>query len=155
MATEIKTYDPASVILSIGGHIVSGYESGSFIRLAREVENFTYTVGPDGKEGVRTKRNHRGGLLTLTLRQTAASNYVLSNLANRDEAGADGVVPISIADLNSPDTEFVSAKGWIQKPPDIEYGQEAQGRAWTLMLGEVPIIQAGTPSTAALQGTLT
>ena len=152
--TETRTYDPALITVSIGGHQVSGFEPGTFVGLVRNADNSNFSVGPDGAEGIRTMINDRSALLTLTLRQTAPSNFVLANLANRDEVDKDGVVPISILDINSPDTVYMSAKGWIEKPADANYAETPQGRAWLIRLAEVPMAHGGTPSTAALQGTI-
>ncbi len=155
MTTEVKTYDPRAISLSIGGHLVSGYEPGSFITITRAVNNYDFNIGPDGKEGIRTKRNDRSALLTLVLRQTAPSNLVLSNLANRDEGEeSDGVVPISVTDTLSPDVNYLSAKGWIEKPADATYAETPQGRSWQLRLAEVPMVHGGTPAAAALAETL-
>ncbi len=150
MATETKTYDPANVVVTVGGAILSGYEPGTFVALVREVNNFTFTVGPDGEEGVRTKSNNRSAVLTLTLRQTAASNLILSNLATRDEQDSDGVVPIAITDISNPDTVYLTGKGWIEKPADGNFAETPQGRAWQLRMADVPMVHAGTPATAAL-----
>lgn len=155
MATEVKTYDPAQVQASVGGAIITGFEPGTFINVVRNVNNFEYTVGPDGKDGIRTKRNDRSALFTFTLRQSSVGNLILSNLANRDEVDSDGVVPVSITDLLSPDTEFLSASGWIEKPADGTFGETPQPRAWLIRLAEVPMTHGGNPATAILQGTLT
>lgn len=155
MPTDVKTYDPAQIQLSVGGAILTGYEPGTFVTLTRNVDNFTATIGPDGKELIRTKSNDRSGLLTFTLRQSSVANLILSNLANRDEVDSDGVVPCILSDLNNPDTEFASPKAWVQKPPDAVFADTPQGRPWQIYLAEVPMTHGGNPSTAALQGTIT
>lgn len=154
MATDVKTYDPAQVQVSIGGSIITGFEPGTFITIVRSVNNFDWTVGADGKEGIRSKRNDRSALMTFTLRQTSLGSKVLANLANRDEKSSDGVVPISVVELGT-DTRFLSAKGWIEKPADASYAETPQPRAWMIRLAEVPMEHAGNPSVTALTGTLT
>ncbi len=155
MATEVKTYDPAQIALVVGGFLVTGFEPGTFVTVVRSVSNYGWTVGPDGVEGIRTKLNDKSALMTITLRQTSPANFVLSNFANKDETEGNAVVPVSLADANSPDTEFVSAKGWIEKPADANYAETPQGRAWQIRLAEVPMVHGGTPSTEALAETLT
>lgn len=154
MATEIKTYDPSQIQITVGGTPITGYEPGTFINIVRDVNNFDFTVGPDGKEGIRTKLNNRSALVTLTLRQVSVSNLVLSNLANRDEVSGDGVVPVQVTDLSNPDTQFVAAKGWLEKPADAAYAESPQGRPWAIRMGEVAMKHGGNPPTAALQGTI-
>ncbi len=154
MATDVKTYNPAKVQVTIGGVIITGFEPGTFITLTRNVNNYDFSVSPDGSEGVRSKRNDRSALLTLTMQQASVANFVLSNLANRDEVDSDGVVPVQINEIGT-DTEFVSAKGWIEKPSDAVYAETAQGRPWAIRLADVPMTHGGNPTTAALQSTLT
>ena len=114
MATRITTYDPAQIQVTVGGAILTGFEPGTFVNLTRAVNNFDYSVGPDGKEGIRAKRNDRSGMFTFTLRQASVGNLILSNLANRDEVDGDGVVPVQITDLNNPDTQYISGAAWIE-----------------------------------------
>lgn len=152
-ATDVKTYNPADVQVNIGGRIITGYEAGTFIQLERSVNNYDWSIGPDGVDGIRTKRNDRSALLTVTLRQSSVGNLVLANLANRDEVSADGVVPVQITELKT-NTRFVTAKGWIEKPPGVGYADNPQPRAWQIRLSEVPFELAGNPTVEALTGTL-
>ncbi len=152
--TETKTYDPAGIVITIGGAIITGIAAGTFVQLVRNVNNYDLTIGGDGQEGIRTKRNDRSALLTLTLAHTANANKLLSNLANRDEADSDGVVPVSITDLASPDTVYLAGKGWIEKPADAAFADTPQGRAWAVRLVSIPMSHGGTPATAALAETL-
>lgn len=156
MATEVKTYDPAKVSVSVGGLLLTGFEPGTFITIVRTVNNFDYSVGPDGVDGIRTKRNDRSALLTLTLRQASVSNLPLSNMAAQDEVTADAVYPISISDLADPDgnTVYEAGKCWVEKPADVNYAETPQGRAWQLRIADLPMRTGGTPGTAALDSTL-
>lgn len=154
MAVDVKTYDPAQTQVVIGGVILTGYEPGTFITISRNVNNYDYSVSPDGVEGVRAKRNDRSALLTFVMRQTSTSNLVLTNLANRDEVDSDGVVPAQVTDLNNQDTQYISGKAWIEKPADAVYAETAQGRSWAIRMAEVSMNHGGNPATAALQGTL-
>lgn len=155
MATETKTYNPANIVVTVGGRILTGFAPGTFVNLVREVNNFNFRVSADGTEGTRTKTNNRSALFTFTLEQVAASNLILSNLANRDEQQGDGVVPISITDISSPDTVYLTGKGWIEKPADGAFAETPQGRAWAIRLADVPMVHGGTPATEALSASLT
>ena len=152
--TQTKTYDPAGISIAIGGALITGFEPGTFLTLTRNANNFDTTLGPDGQELIRTKRNDRSALLTLTLRQTSPSNLVLANFANRDEVSGDGVAAISITDEKSgaapEDVNFSSGKCWVEKPSDAVYAETPQGRPWQIRLAEVPMNHAGIPATAVL-----
>lgn len=153
-ATRVTTYDPAQVQVSVGGAILTGFEPGTFITITRSQNNFDWSIGPDGVDGIRSKRNDRSALFTFTLRQVSVANLILANLANRDEVDSDGVVPVQVIDLVNSDTQYVSGQGWIEKPSDAVFADSPQGRPWQIRMASVPMNHAGTPSTAALQGTL-
>jgi hypothetical protein len=152
-STILKNYDPSQVVLTVGGRIMTGYGEGTFITLVRNKNNFELIVNPTGDESVRSKVNNRSGLLSFTLLQTSTSNLILSNLANRDEIEADGVVPVSIKDLNG-ESEFIAARGYIEKTADAAFAATVQGRQWRLQIIEAPFVHGGTPSIGALTGTL-
>lgn len=152
--TEVKTYSPAEIQVNVGGAILTGFAAGTFINITRTQNNFDSQVGPDGTELIRTKRNDRSALLTFTLSQVSTANLILSNLANRDEVDSDGVVPVQVLDLINGETQFISGKGWIEKPADAVFADSPQGRPWQIRVAEMPMNHAGTPGTEALQGTL-
>lgn len=154
-APILQNYDPAGVALSIGGSLMSGFEDGTFITVARNTALFNKKVSADGTNVIRTRINDRTATLTLTLQQGSPSNLILSHLATRDEARLDGVVSVSLTDVNSPDTQFISSKAYVDKPADGEYATNATGRRWTLQLVEVPMVHGGAPSVEALVTTLT
>jgi len=153
MATQIKTYDPAAISMSVANIIVSGFEPGTFITLTRNTNNFVTTLGPDGKELIRTKRNDRSAMLTLTLRQSSDSNLSLANLAEQDEKNADGLVEIGISDATegagASAIEF-SGTGWVEKPSDASFAETPQPRAWIFRLAEVSMRHAGIPTKEVL-----
>ena len=160
MTTETKTYDPAAISITMGGAFIKGFESGTFVTITRNVNNFDWTVGSDGQEGIRTKRNDRSALLTLTLRQTSPANGVLARLANRDEVDGDGVVPINVTDDRADteagkETTFVSGKAWVEKPSDAVYAETPQGRPWQIRFADVPMQHGGVPATAVITDALT
>ena len=80
----VHTYDPANVIVSIGGTPMSGFADGTFVMVSRDEDIFSKVSGADG-EVSRAKSNNRSGSLTLTLMQTSMSNDVLSAIAVLDE----------------------------------------------------------------------
>jgi len=152
--TDLKTYDPKGVSLSIGGFLITGYEPGTFITLERQSNTFDFSPGPDG-EHIRTRKNDQSALMTLSLRQVAASNLVLSHLARRDESDNDGVVALILSDVAAPETRYAAGKAYIEKPAGAIFGDSPQHRQWIIRLVEVPMVHGGTPGTSVLAGTLT
>lgn len=136
---SVKTYDPSKVLVIVNGNIMSGFADGTFVVVEREVEAFAKVVGADG-EVTRTKSANKSGSMTITLKQTSASNLVLSALANLDEASSAGVVPVILKEASS---VAFATEGWVQKQPPMEYGNEAGDREWIIDLASIEMLHSG------------
>lgn len=141
---SLATFDPASVVITVGGIPMSGYADGTFALLSRSVDAWSMVTGADGLT-TRVKSNDRSGTLTLTLAQTSPSNDALSAFAIDDELNNSGVVPILIKDLSG-STILFSATGWVQKFPDVEYSNILTDREWILGLADIDIFVGGNAS---------
>lgn len=137
---SVRTFDPKSVIVTIGGVPMSGYADGTFLEITADTQQWTKVIGADGFT-TRVKSNDYGGVMTLTLSQSSPSNDVLSALLNVDKLSNSGVVPILIKDLSGTTVMF-SASGWIQQFPDVTFGNEINNRAWILDLADMDILVA-------------
>jgi len=133
----LRTYDPRSVIVSIGGVPMSGYADGTFLTVDRDEDAFSKVTGADGYS-TRVKSNNRGGSLTLTLKQSSPSNDVLSGFANLDELSNAGVVPVLVKDTSG-NSIYFSATGWVKKYPSSEFGKELNNRDWVIDLAEMDV----------------
>jgi hypothetical protein len=138
---SVRTFDPKSVIITIGGVPISGYADGTFLEITADTQQWTKVTGADGFT-TRVKSNDYGGVMTLTLSQSSPSNDVLSALLNVDKLSSAGVVPILIKDLSGTTIMF-SASGWIQQFPDVSFGNEINNRAWVLDLADMDILVGG------------
>lgn len=125
----IETYSPGDTVLTVNGNIISGYADGTFITAEREVDAYTKVVGADG-EVSRTKSANRSGRVTLTLKQTSASNAVLMAIAADDELLDAGVIDVYLKD-NLGYTIF-GGEGWIVKQPNFELGSDEANREWMI-----------------------
>jgi len=138
---SLKTYDPKSVMVLVGGVPMSGFSEGTFVTVARDEDSFSKVTGADG-ETSRAKRNNRSGSMTLVLHQTSPSNDVLSALALADELANAGVVPVMVKDASGRSLLF-SALGWIKKPADASFSVEIEDREWVLDLADLDMLVAG------------
>lgn len=138
---EVRTYDPKQVMILIGGIPMGGFADGEYVNVERTSDTFTMVSGADGITS-RAKTNDRSGSMTLTLAQTSPSNDALSAIALADELTNSGVVPILIKD-GSGTTVFVSAFGWIKKPPAASFAKEIGNRAWILDLADLDVFIGG------------
>lgn len=139
----LKTYDPKSVLIIVGGAIMGGFTDGTFLSVERDDDAFAKETGADG-ETSRAKRNNRSGSATLTLHQTSPSNDILSAFALADELDNSGVVPFLVRDLSGRTTLF-SALGWIRKVPATPYSTEIEDREWVLDLADLDFFVGGNP----------
>lgn len=139
----VRTYDPAQVIVSIGGAQMSGFADGSFVTVERDEDMFTKITGADGKTS-RSKSNNKAGSLTLTLQQTSPSNDILQGFALLDELSNAGVVPVIVKDASGRAT-FFSACAWVRKTPNAEYAKEVNNREWVMDLADLDVFHGGNP----------
>jgi hypothetical protein len=137
----VRTFDPKSVIVTIGGVPMSGYADGTFLEITADTQQFSKVVGADGYT-TRVKSNNYGGVMTLTLSQSSPSNDILSGFLAADRAANLGVVPILVKDLSGT-TVIFSGTGWIQQFPDVTYGNEINNRGWVLDLADIDILIGG------------
>lgn len=133
----MATYNPAKVVLTFLGQIITGYAPGSFVKAARNKDTYTYTPGADGK-GCRTLNPDKSGRVTVTLMQSSPSVDVLSAAQILDELEGTGTGPLMVKDLSG--TLVVSAENaWIVKPADVDFAAEVGNREWIIEAEELRI----------------
>ena len=131
--TLVRTFDPKQVIVTFGAHIVSGYAEGTFISIERNGDGFEKSRGADGSID-RINKNAFDYSVTLTIKQTALSNGVLSALFSADQLSNNGVLPLSVKDLSG-NSVFVAPQAWIMNDPSDEYGDTLASREWKFDTG--------------------
>ena len=137
-------YDPALVILIVGGSPMSGYADGTFLEVAFDEQQWNKVTGADGRTS-RAKTNNRAGNITITLQQTSDSNDVLSGFMIADEATGDGVVPVLVKD-NSGRTLAATSAAWVQQSPGQEYSKDVENREWVMDCAGIDMFVGGNAS---------
>jgi Protein of unknown function (DUF3277) len=133
----VQTYNPAKVVLTFLGQIVTGFAEGSFLKASRNKDTYTYTAGADGS-GCRTLNPDKSGRVTITLMQSSISNDVLSAAQILDELTGSATGPLIVKDLNG--SLVVSAgNAWIVKPADVDLAAEVGNREWVIEAKEMTI----------------
>lgn len=145
--SSFHQYDPGKLIVSLGllPSPISGYQKGTFIKIARDAQAFMKFVGSDG-ETTRVRNRNRSGSMEITLQQGSASNATLSALAEVDELTGQGVVPMTFMDMSgtSPQSVAASTYAWIRKKPDMTFGGESEeGRVWIFDLASMDFFIGG------------
>lgn len=131
---SVRTIDPDSVKLSVGGIPVSGYADGTFIEFERTTDSFEKSTGADGKT-TRVAKNDRSGTCTITLQQSSPTNDQFTALAAIDERTKRGVVPIACKDLMGTSNHF-SATGWIRKPAKGTFSKSVENTVWIIDMAD-------------------
>lgn len=137
----VKTYDPKNTQIIVGGHIVQGFDDGTFIKVERNNDAFTLKVGADG-EGARNKSNDKSGTFEITLLGSSASNDALSGFATADELNNGGVVPVLVKDDNGT-TLAEALTAWVRKKAPVEFGKEITSRVWVIETDSLDILVGG------------
>lgn len=139
----MKTYDPASVVVTFGVLQLQGFAEDSIVEAERNTDTFTIKKGVDG-EGTRTRNVDRSGRVTVRLMQSSESNLALSALMEADEISANGVgiLPLLVKD-NSGNSLVFAARAWIVKPPKTSYGPAPEAREWIFEADELRIFEGG------------
>lgn len=147
MQNGVYTYDPSEVQIIMGGAPMTGFADGTFISISFDEDQYTKTVGADG-EVSRSKSNNNTATITLTLKQTSASNDVLSALHLADQLSNGGVVPFMLKELGSGRTLCFAQAVWVQKLADVAYSKDVEDRSWILATGQMQVFVGGNATTA-------
>lgn len=132
--SQIKTYNPKEVTISLGTHIVTGYAEDSFVTIDPNADGITKKVGCDG-EIARSINPDGTFIVKIVVLQTSATNAFLQQKHALDKKTGDGMFPILIKDLKG-GMVFSSEAAWPIGPASRGFGKEAGNREWTLHTGE-------------------
>jgi hypothetical protein len=136
-----KNYDPANCLIVWNKIPIQGFAPGTFVRVARNEDTWTLTVGAGGDQ-VRTRNRNKSGKITITLLQSSPTNDLLSAAAKNDEKNGTGFGEFLLRELTST-TIVQGANAWVDKPADIEFGADASNREWTLTVGDLDTFVGG------------
>jgi len=133
-----RTYDPQTVVITVGSVIVSGFGDGDFITVNYDEDRYNVKAGADG-EVARAKNANRMGTFEITLSATSAANAELSSIFNLEMlGGADVVVPVSVVDLSGSAQAFAS-KCWLKNPADFVRGKEVGDAVWAIQAADLTV----------------
>ena len=133
--SNVKNYSPSDVLLVVGAFPISGYMDGTFITVEPEVEAFSDHCGADG-EVSRTRSADFRGTITVNLKQTSASNDILSGMFAADRLTGAGVVPVLVKDASGRSV-VTGAQSWIATDPRQTFADGMEGREWKLRVAKL------------------
>jgi hypothetical protein len=138
----VSTYDPLSIVVTVGGVPMSGFTEGTFLEIARDEAVWSEIVGADGRTS-RIRSNNNNATMTLTLKQTSPSNDILSGFLVADQISNNGYLSVMVKDLLGTST-FFSAQGWIINFPDTAYAKDILDREWSIKLTNIKEFVGGS-----------
>ena len=141
---SVRTYDFKKYQLIVGNVPIQGYVDGTGINVETNEDDFTLVSGADGLAS-RSKSNNNTARLTITLKNTSASNSYLSFLRNSDKANNSGIRNVILKDFNG-DTLITSPAAWVAKPATVELSKEITDREWIIDMTEVIYNVGGNPA---------
>jgi hypothetical protein len=126
----LRTYDSGQVVITVGSHVVTGYNDGDFVQVEEQGDGIQASIGANG-EMARSMSQVRSVKITLTLQQTSPTNDVLSALANVDRRTGAGTFAFSMADLMG-STVVEDSNSFILKKPNSGFGTGISTREWVI-----------------------
>ncbi|QIL50114.1 hypothetical protein G7084_01515 [Weissella coleopterorum] len=119
----IKLYDAKSVVLTVDGVVIQGFQDNDMITYSFKEEQVRTSVDAQGVPSLAKNNNHLGNIV-INLSGNSKSHKFLNNLANTRK-----VFPIVIKS----DLEKVSSTQCIiAKPADGAFGKDTPKRTYTV-----------------------
>lgn len=140
----VETHDPADIILTVDGKIISDFPKGSFLTVERDEDSFSFQPNVDGG-GTRSMNRNRAGKFTFQLARNSRSNDILSTLALIDEQTGAGTFSVLVSD-NRGTSKHGCESGWVVKPAAAEYADEATPREWVIQTDNLVTFIGGLTS---------
>ncbi|MGL4445599.1 MAG: hypothetical protein ACRCU1_18395 [Alsobacter sp.] len=124
-------YDPLDWKLTFGGILITGFVTGSFLKVMHRTPAATTIIGADG-EGTFVVSHDRSGQCEFTLRREVSVNLALSaklNLVRRGSRLAIG--PLFVENVRTKSTAKAT-NAILVKSPDMEGATDYTPIIWTL-----------------------
>lgn len=138
----MRSYDPTEQNIAFNGQVIDGYAPGTFIKVSRNEDGWTYQPSNSGG-GARSRNPNKSGRYEFTLLASSPSNGVLSAFAIADELAGSGVGEVQVKDRSTAAARCWSQNGWIVKIPDFERAKELGEITWIIESDLVNIVHDG------------
>lgn len=145
-ALVFGTYDPTRVLVSFKGVPLDGFAAGTFIKVARNEDGWTFQPSNSGG-GARSRNPNKSGTIEITLHTASPANGYLSTFAVADELTAEGVGEFMVKDMSTNGAICNAQNAWIKKFPDWERAKETGEVTWVIESDDINVLHDGlTPS---------
>lgn len=137
----VHTYNSAKVQVIIGILPLFHFSPDAIVTISRDQPTFKKIVDAYGNVARVLTRNITG-TMQVHLGQASEGNILNTILQYIDELGKSAMLPILVTDLSGLST-YLSARGWIRKPPDGEFRKRLTTRVWTFDLANLYMATLG------------
>ena len=132
---SVRAYDSKEVSLVVGGVVITGVASGSFITVERAEDDFTEYVGAQG-EVAMSETNNKTGEIKVTLDSTSPSNVFLYRQSKK--RGKSALVDVTLVDPNEDkNIRWTSPEARIRRPANYETSNEIVENEWVFFCSEL------------------
>jgi hypothetical protein len=126
----LNSYSPKDVNASFQGVAITGFAEDSMIRIKRNEDVLTETVGARGELSL-TKNANKTGEIEIELMMTSTTNLKFAALLAITEAGGPILVGQLIIQEPSGSNLTLANNAYLKKVPDIELAKDQTSRVWT------------------------
>ena len=138
----LGSYDPTRQNVVFGDVPIDGFADGTFIKVSRNQDTWTYQPGNSGK-GARSRNPDKSGRFEFTLHAGSPSNAYLSSIARTDELLATGIGSCQVKDRTTLSAKCFAQQAWVIKPPDWERQKTIGEITWIIETDEVDVTHDG------------
>lgn len=140
----LNSYSPRDVNVSFNGIAITGFAPESFIRIKRNSDLLTETVGSAGELAL-THVADKTGEIEIELMQTSSANLGLSALVLAMEFQTNLIPVGEIVILDPSGSNFTIAhNAYIKRVPEVELGANQNTRTW--VFGCEELVYTATPA---------
>src|ERR1043165_6090076 len=125
--SEFSTYSPDSVILTIGGAYVVGWNS---FAISRDSSEFTTIKGIRGKH-TRVRSYDTAATIVVELPFSSEWNDIFSEIVTQDSVSATGRLEVFLKD-NSGRSLFKSTQAFVTRYADVTFDATISSRVWQI-----------------------
>lgn len=139
--SEISTYSPDSVILTIGGAYLVGWNS---IAISRDSGQFNVIKGIRGKH-TRVRSYDTAASIVIELPFSSEWNDIFSEIVTQDLQSATGRIEILLKD-NSGRSLFKSSQAFVTRYADVTFDSTISSRVWNIQCLSTDVYVVGGSS---------
>jgi len=139
--SELRQYDPESILVSFRGLLIRGFAKGTFVEAERSNATFGLEVGSHG-DATRVRNRDQSGTVKVTLIQSSPTNDQLSLMALEDEKFGTAYGALFVKDALGT-TLIEEENAFIEKIASAPFADAVQQREWVFVCPSLKLFVGG------------